>query len=70
MCLLPVPVKRRSCHVEERTQGKLGDLLALKYHTVSDAAEQLGGVSAIRDQIPVPISQGGARVSHSAVRAR
>ena len=35
--------------VEELDQGKLGNLLELKYHTVSDAAEQLGGVPAIRD---------------------
>jgi type I restriction enzyme R subunit len=35
--------------VEELDQGKLGDLLALKYHTVSDAAAQLGGVPVIRD---------------------
>jgi len=35
--------------VGELDQEKLGDLLQLKYHTVTDAAEQLGGVSAIRD---------------------
>jgi type I restriction enzyme R subunit len=35
--------------VGELDQEKLGDLLQLKYHTVSDAADQLGGVSAIRD---------------------
>jgi type I restriction enzyme R subunit len=35
--------------VEELDQGKLGHLLELKYHTVSDAAEQLGGVPVIRD---------------------
>ena len=35
--------------VEELDQEKLGHLLELKYHTVSDAAEQLGGVPAIRD---------------------
>lgn len=34
---------------EELGQEKLGNLLALKYHTVSDAAEQLGGTSMIRD---------------------
>ena len=35
--------------VEELDQDKLGNLLELKYHTVSDAAEQLGGVPVIRD---------------------
>ena len=35
--------------VGELDQEKLGHLLELKYHTVSDAAEQLGGVPAIRD---------------------
>jgi type I restriction enzyme, R subunit len=35
--------------VEELDQGKLGHLLELKYHTVNDAAEQLGGVPVIRD---------------------
>jgi type I restriction enzyme R subunit len=35
--------------VEELDQEKLGDLLQLKYHTVSDAAEELGGVTLIRD---------------------
>jgi type I restriction enzyme R subunit len=35
--------------VEELDQEKLGHLLELKYHTVSDAAEQLGGVPAIRE---------------------
>jgi type I restriction enzyme R subunit len=34
---------------EELGQEKLGNLLSLKYHTVSDAAEQLGGVPMIRD---------------------
>jgi type I restriction enzyme R subunit len=34
--------------VEELDQEKLGHLLELKYHTVSDAAEQLGGVPVIR----------------------
>ncbi len=34
---------------EELGQEKLGNLLALKYHTVSDAAEQLGGVQVIRE---------------------
>ncbi len=33
----------------ELDQEKLGSLLELKYHTVSDAAEQLGGVPIIRD---------------------
>jgi type I restriction enzyme, R subunit len=35
--------------VEELDQEKLGDLLELRYHTLSEAAEQLGGVAAIRD---------------------
>jgi type I restriction enzyme R subunit len=35
--------------VTELDQEKLGSLLELKYHTVSDAAAQLGGVAAIRD---------------------
>jgi type I restriction enzyme R subunit len=35
--------------VGELDQEKLANLLELKYHTVSDAAEQLGGVPAIRD---------------------
>jgi type I restriction enzyme R subunit len=35
--------------VEELDQEKLGHLLELKYHTVSDAAEQLGGVPVIRE---------------------
>lgn len=35
--------------VGELDQAKLGNLLELKYHTVSDAAEQLGGVPVIRD---------------------
>jgi type I restriction enzyme, R subunit len=35
--------------VGELDQEKLGDLLQLKYHTVMDAADQLGGVPAIRD---------------------
>jgi type I restriction enzyme R subunit len=35
--------------VEELDQEKLGHLLELKYHTASDAAEQLGGVPVIRD---------------------
>jgi type I restriction enzyme R subunit len=30
-------------------QDKLGRLLELKYHTVVDAAEQLGAVPVIRD---------------------
>lgn len=35
--------------VGELDQEKLGNLLELKYHTISDAAEALGGVPAIRD---------------------
>ena len=35
--------------VGELDQEKLGDLLQLKYHTVDDAAAQLGSVSVIRD---------------------
>jgi type I restriction enzyme, R subunit len=35
--------------VEELDQEKLGELLELKYHTLSDAAAQLGGVAVIRD---------------------
>lgn len=35
--------------IEELDQGKLGSLLELKYHSVSDAAEKLGGVEKIRD---------------------
>jgi type I restriction enzyme R subunit len=35
--------------VGELDQDKLGDLLQLKYHTVTDAADQLGGIPAIRD---------------------
>jgi type I restriction enzyme R subunit len=35
--------------VGELDQEKLGDLLQLKYHTVNDAASQLGGVPVIRD---------------------
>jgi hypothetical protein len=34
--------------VGELDQEKLGDLLQLKYHTVTDAADQLGGVGAAR----------------------
>ena len=34
---------------EELGQDKLGNLLSLKYHTVSDATAQLGGVPMIRD---------------------
>jgi len=33
---------------DELDRDKLGSLLALKYHTVSDAADELGGVDAIR----------------------
>jgi type I restriction enzyme R subunit len=35
--------------VEELDQEKLGSLLELKYHTVDDAAVQLGNLSAVRD---------------------
>ncbi len=35
--------------VGELDQEKLGDLLQLKYHTIEDAAVQLGGIPAIRD---------------------
>jgi type I restriction enzyme R subunit len=35
--------------VEELDQEKLPDLLELKYHAISDAAEKLGGVPRIRD---------------------
>jgi type I restriction enzyme, R subunit len=35
--------------VEELDQEKLPDLLELKYHAISDAAEKLGGVPNIRD---------------------
>ena len=35
--------------VEELDQDKLGHLLELKYHTVSDAAATLGGIPLIRD---------------------
>ena len=35
--------------VEELDQAKLSHLLELRYHTVSDAAEKLGGIPAIRD---------------------
>lgn len=35
--------------VEELDQDKLAGLLALKYHTVNDAAKALGGVPLIRD---------------------
>jgi type I restriction enzyme, R subunit len=35
--------------VSELDQDKLGNLITLKYHTVNEAAEQLGGVPAIRD---------------------
>jgi len=35
--------------VEELDQEKLGHLLELKYHTVSEAADALGGVPVIRD---------------------
>ncbi|XSG82093.1 MAG: EcoAI/FtnUII family type I restriction enzme subunit R [Methyloligella sp. ZOD6] len=35
--------------VDELDQAKLGHLLELKYHTVSDAAEKLGDIPTIRD---------------------
>ena len=35
--------------VAELDQEKLGALLQLKYHSIADAADQLGGVPAIRD---------------------
>ncbi|HYJ59344.1 MAG TPA: type I restriction-modification enzyme R subunit C-terminal domain-containing protein [Methyloceanibacter sp.] len=35
--------------VEELDQEKLAHLLELKYHTVGEAAEKLGGVPVIRD---------------------
>lgn len=35
--------------VGELDQEKLGNLLELKYHTVTDAAAKLGGVPMIRD---------------------
>src|SRR5262245_53785831 len=35
--------------VSELDQEKLGELLELKYHTVDDAAKQLGGIKIIRD---------------------
>lgn len=35
--------------VSELDQDKLGNLITLKYHTVNEAAEQLGGVAKIRD---------------------
>jgi type I restriction enzyme R subunit len=35
--------------VSELDQDKLGSLISLKYHTVNEAAEQLGGVQRIRD---------------------
>jgi type I restriction enzyme R subunit len=35
--------------VSELDQEKLGDLLQLKYHTIDDAATQLGGVPVIRN---------------------
>jgi len=35
--------------VEELDQEKLGHLLELKYHTISDAEDKLGGVPVIRD---------------------
>ena len=35
--------------VGELDQEKLGALLELKYHTIDDAAEELGSISAIRD---------------------
>lgn len=35
--------------VGELDQEKLSELLQLKYHTIDDAAERLGGVPVIRD---------------------
>jgi EcoEI R protein len=35
--------------VQELDQDKLGSLLELKYHSVPDAADQLGGVPLIRE---------------------
>ncbi len=35
--------------VGELDSAKLPDLLELKYHTVSDAASQLGGVTGVRE---------------------
>ena len=35
--------------VRELDQEKIGALLQLKYHTIDDAAEQLGSIAAIRD---------------------
>ncbi len=35
--------------VEEQDQTKLGALLELKYHGISDAAAELGAVADIRD---------------------
>jgi type I restriction enzyme R subunit len=35
--------------VEELDQEKLASLLQLKYHSVADAADRLGGVPVIRD---------------------
>ena len=35
--------------VEELDQEKLGSLLELKYHTVDDAAAELGDVGTIRE---------------------
>ncbi len=35
--------------VGELDQGKLPDLLALKYHSVADAVAELGSVAEIRD---------------------
>jgi type I restriction enzyme R subunit len=33
---------------DELDHDKLGGLLALKYYTISDAAEQLGGIAAVQ----------------------
>jgi type I restriction enzyme R subunit len=35
--------------VEELDQSKLPDILELKYHSVSDAAQELGGAARIRE---------------------
>ena len=44
--MLPQYVKEG---VGELDSAKLPDLLELKYHTVSDAAAQLGGVTGVRE---------------------
>lgn len=37
--------------ISERDQDKLGNLITLKYHTVNEAAVQLGGVPAIKETL-------------------